>query len=186
MGKRSIYLDGAVTSISMEDSFWHELDRMASAGGQAWADLVREWLKNAAPSENRSASIKETILSMLRNELERFHAQDAGIQATWEIAATRASAPIFLRTEGVRVIIGREPPAEIVIADTEISRRHAMLVTDGEHWWVIDLKSKNGTYLRGKKIQMAELALGAAISVGNTRIVLASYTTQQSQAKGHA
>lgn len=186
MSKRSIYLHGAVTSISMEDSFWRELDRIASASGQGWADIVREWLNNATPSDNRSASIKETILNLLRHEVDRIYAKNLGMRARWEIVVTHGSAPIFLETEGVRLIIGREPPAEIIIADEEISRRHAMLVTDGERWWVIDLKSKNGTSLRGKKIQMAELVSGAEIFVGNARIVLTGYTTQQNEIKGQA
>jgi predicted DNA-binding ribbon-helix-helix protein len=172
MSKRSIYLEGAVTSISMEDAFWHELDRYASTRGVGWADIVRDWLQRATPSDNRSASIKETILNLLRQEVDRLQIRYSGVRSQWRIAPSKGAEPALWNTEGVRLIIGREPPADIVIPDEEVSRRHAMLVSDNERWWLVDLNSKNGTYLRSKRIQMMELAIGTEFSVGRARITL--------------
>jgi predicted DNA-binding ribbon-helix-helix protein len=162
-----------VTSISMENAFWNELDRFAASSALGWADVVRQWLGNAAPADNRSASIKETILNLLRQEVDRLQSCDTGVSSQWEITTSKGAEPSTIETRGVRLIIGREPPADIIIPDEEVSRRHAMLVSDGDQWWVIDLNSKNGTYLRGKRIQAAELGLGAEVLVGCVRIALA-------------
>lgn len=161
-----------MTSISMEDAFWHELDRYASVRGVAWAEVVREWLEYATPSDNRSASIKETILNLLRQEVDRLQSKVSRIRAQWRITTSKGAAPTLLDAEGTRLIIGREQPADIVISDDEVSRRHAMLVTDNERWWLIDLNSKNGTYVRNKRIQVVELAIGTEFSVGQARIAL--------------
>ena len=45
--------------------------------------------------------------------------------------------------------IGRKPPADIVIPDTNVSARHARLRPDGDRLFVSDLASTNGTALDG-------------------------------------
>ena len=171
MSKRSINLAGAVTSISMDEAFWHELDEYALAKGMGWAEIVREWLAIAPPSENRSASIKETILHLLRSEVDQFRSDRSVVKATWQVWAPNDQAAT-IQTLCTRLVIGREPPAEIVIADAEVSKRHSMLASDGFHWWLIDLKSKNGTFRAGKRVAFAELAPGTDFVIGKSRIKL--------------
>jgi len=48
-------------------------------------------------------------------------------------------------------LIGRDSPS-IALTDTSVSRRHAELVEDHDHWLLKDLDSANGTYLNGVKI----------------------------------
>ena len=49
-------------------------------------------------------------------------------------------------------IIGRSPGCDLVVADRQISRKHARLVRGPEGYVLEDLGSKNGTYLNGTRI----------------------------------
>ena len=49
--------------------------------------------------------------------------------------------------------LGRTQPAEIVLPDTEVSRTHCRLVIQGDEVIVSDLKSTNGTFVDGARIQ---------------------------------
>ncbi len=51
-----------------------------------------------------------------------------------------------------RCLIGREPDADIVIADRRISRHHAEIVRRDDKYYLRDLGSKNGTYVNGERL----------------------------------
>ena len=69
----------------------------------------------------------------------------------------------------LRVIIGRELTCSIVLEEPVLSRRHCVITQDNNKFYVADLKSKNGTYLNGQRIEKTELEDGDIIRVGNTR-----------------
>jgi putative nucleotidyltransferase with HDIG domain len=71
---------------------------------------------------------------------------DAGNSQVWESA------------EQLR--IGRQESLEICINESSLSRQHARLFATNHGWRVSDLKSTNGTYLNGKKINSADWPLG--------------------------
>jgi adenylate cyclase len=49
--------------------------------------------------------------------------------------------------------LGRSDTNNVVLPDDRVSRRHAMIQTQGqEEFWLIDLGSSNGTYLNGRRI----------------------------------
>jgi len=65
-------------------------------------------------------------------------------------------------------LIGRDPDVEIRIDIGGVSRRHAKIVVDGADVTLEDLSSKNGTYLRGRRIQKpTRLAHGDEIRIGH-------------------
>lgn len=51
------------------------------------------------------------------------------------------------------VIIGRHGAADIRFPDMSISRYHAVLCVSNGVWRVIDLGSKSGTFVNGKRVQ---------------------------------
>ena len=72
---------------------------------------------------------------------------------------------ILLR-EGEHVL-GRAPTASVWIDSTSVSRSHARIVVAGGRATLEDLGSKNGTFLRGQKLQApSELSDGDVIAVG--------------------
>jgi pSer/pThr/pTyr-binding forkhead associated (FHA) protein len=66
--------------------------------------------------------------------------------------------------------VGRKAPAEVVVADGEVSSRHARLRPDGGRLMVSDLGSTNGTRIdEGGKLapnQEVELGVGSKLHVG--------------------
>lgn len=57
------------------------------------------------------------------------------------------------------VIIGRHGAADIRFADMSVSRYHAVLCVSNGVWRVIDLGSKSGTFVNGKRVQ-EQMTLG--------------------------
>ena len=96
----------------------------------------------------------------------------------WLVAGT-ARTPLV---KGASVI-GRDPGATIWLDLPGVSRQHARVVVAGEHVTVADLDSKNGTYVRGERIQSAvTVGDGDEIRVGpaafTLRILSAAAPTQ--------
>jgi DNA-binding winged helix-turn-helix (wHTH) protein len=63
-------------------------------------------------------------------------------------------------------LVGREREAAVRIEAPSISRRHARIVISGEQVTLEDLNSKNGTFVRGKRVHRGELSDGDAILFG--------------------
>lgn len=53
---------------------------------------------------------------------------------------------------GSRVVIGRSPDCDVVLASDSVSRQHAELVAHGDAWSVRDLGSRNGTGVNGVRV----------------------------------
>jgi pSer/pThr/pTyr-binding forkhead associated (FHA) protein len=64
------------------------------------------------------------------------------------------------------MVIGRGRGADIVIAEATMSRAHAAIGFDGEHFYVQDLGSTNGTRVNGGKEEQARLKSGDEIQLG--------------------
>ncbi|MEZ4309590.1 MAG: sigma 54-interacting transcriptional regulator [Polyangiaceae bacterium] len=71
---------------------------------------------------------------------------------------------------GRDVVIGRESPADVQIADSSLSRRHARFSLEGEGVRVEDLGSTNGTRMGGKRISRELLQAGQAVTLGAVTI----------------
>jgi serine phosphatase RsbU (regulator of sigma subunit) len=65
------------------------------------------------------------------------------------------------------VKIGRTAPADIVIADSDVSRSHCMVVLKDDQLYVSDPGSTNGTYVDGTRIsEVTILPVGSVLQVG--------------------
>lgn len=70
--------------------------------------------------------------------------------------------------------VGRDPGCSIQIVHPSVSRHHARLSIDGQHWRVEDLGSKNGTFLSGEKIDGPQnLGTNALLQFGDVYCSLA-------------
>ncbi len=70
-------------------------------------------------------------------------------------------------------VIGRARNAPIRVNHKSISRRHARIVIGEEQATIEDLKSKNGTYLRGERLEApAVLTDGDSIRLGSITVTL--------------
>jgi serine phosphatase RsbU (regulator of sigma subunit) len=64
--------------------------------------------------------------------------------------------------------IGRTPPADVILADSEISRAHCLVALKDGELYVSDLNSTNGTFVDGVKVGgVTPLPVGSILQVGN-------------------
>lgn len=70
-----------------------------------------------------------------------------------------------------RVTIGRAADCDVQIASPEVSRRHARIeVDDDGRATLVDLSSASGTFVRGARVDRAELVSGDEIVIGRCRL----------------
>ena len=63
--------------------------------------------------------------------------------------------------------LGRSQSNTVPLGDASISRNHAQIFFRDGAFWIEDLGSKNGTFLRGQKLEApSELSDGDVIAVG--------------------
>jgi pSer/pThr/pTyr-binding forkhead associated (FHA) protein len=68
------------------------------------------------------------------------------------------------------ITVGRSPEADIVVYDEKASRIHCGIrLWDGD-FYVKDLKSKNGTFVNGHRVEVASVKPGDEIRIGATVI----------------
>jgi pSer/pThr/pTyr-binding forkhead associated (FHA) protein len=66
--------------------------------------------------------------------------------------------------------VGRASTNDIVIDNEQVSRLHAVLVTEGPSVTVRDLDSRNGVQVNGVKVASQQLAHGDTLSIGNCQM----------------
>ena len=82
--------------------------------------------------------------------------------------------------EGSRATIGRDPTNSLVLsADLKVSRCHAeiRLVRDG--WVLVDLSSRNGTFVNGQRVSDAHISSGDRVRFGSTEFIFIDPTDPQ-------
>jgi len=62
--------------------------------------------------------------------------------------------------------IGRADENNLVLEDSSVSRRHAVLTVDGAEYRLRDVGSRNGTRVNGRPVQETKLVPGDAVQFG--------------------
>ena len=70
------------------------------------------------------------------------------------------------------VIVGRDDRAEVQIDDIEASGLHFVVLPTGSSYSILDLNSRNGTWLNDKRVVQAPLNVNDRIRVGATIFVM--------------
>lgn len=90
----------------------------------------------------------------------------------------RAEERAYLLYDGKRfvvdrskAVIGRSRNCDIVVQDPNVSRRHAEIDRQGEHWFITDLESTNGVKVNDRRVTSTRLSPGDDITLGTTQIV---------------
>ena len=68
------------------------------------------------------------------------------------------------------ITIGRTEETDICIPDHNVSKRHGILVRDGDDYQLHDFKSTNGTFVDGKRIMAVKLQHGVSIRLGSVEL----------------
>ena len=82
-----------------------------------------------------------------------------------------ADEQLFTLPEGP-VTIGRTEESTLCVLHKSLSRRHTRLERDGERFFLVDLDSKNGTFVNEARISRCELRPGESFRCGEVRFKL--------------
>jgi adenylate cyclase len=77
-----------------------------------------------------------------------------------------------------RAVIGRSDECHVVILDPWISSRHCRVELRGDEAWIVDLGSRNGTYVEGRRVREALLREGSRVCLGRTEAVVRAVRPQ--------
>ena len=104
--------------------------------------------------------------------------------ATQVTAPAGPRAPQLLVTDGATertvdltrpvTLIGRSAEADVRIADTGVSRKHAEVRREGGGVVLVDLGSTNGSRVNGRPVQRADLRDGDRIQLGPVSLIFSS------------
>ncbi len=94
---------------------------------------------------------------------------------TPESAHSPAGSVLLVRTPdaerslaaGRSYYIGRDPQSDIVVNDSRVSWRHAVLRQDGNTWLLEDVGSTNGTFQGRDRVQRVAIAGSCAVRLGH-------------------
>ncbi len=78
----------------------------------------------------------------------------------------------FLPEHGPAAVIGSNDfKADIALPDPDMAPQHARLKGAGTHFMIEDMSIGKGTFVNGRKVEMARLTNNATIRLGNTELV---------------
>ncbi len=111
-----------------------------------------------------------------------YRIDEAGDLVPVELGEVTAHGPaLVIRTGGgragesfpvdrERMSIGRRPDSDVFLDDVTVSRDHALLVSRGEHWYLDDCGSLNGTYVNRSRIESHRLEEGDELQIGKYKL----------------
>src|SRR5260221_709176 len=123
-----------------------------------------------------------------------FHRRKSRVKLCHSMNEAPAMAAWLEKSDGARVgvagslSIGRTPKNQVVLEDERVSRRHAIIHVQGEgEFWLVDLGSRNGTYLGERRVQQPiRLSDGDRIRIASFLLVFrqpSRTTTDESTAQ---
>lgn len=75
--------------------------------------------------------------------------------------------------------IGRGPQCDVRVRDDSVSTSHATLLRKGNAWFVVDLRSANGTFVDGLRVAgERELTPGSRLKLGSVEMVFRSLSSE--------
>src|SRR5258708_1190624 len=105
---------------------------------------------------------------MTEEESRAAAADITGVARQSLVVVHGAGTQLFPLTEGRTAVLGREGPADIVIEDRGLSRRHAVFEVENGDVWVTDLGSTNGTQINGQSVsRRSRIRHGDEVAIGS-------------------
>ena len=95
---------------------------------------------------------------------------DATSERALLVVTTNGACHAFEFGARTSLTIGRAEPADILLADPSLSRVHACFRREDRAVRVVDLGSRNGTWVAGERIDEALLSVGSSAVLGQSRI----------------
>ena len=104
-------------------------------------------------------------------EIGEFQAESEGERAAMlVIRAGGGRAGEAFPLVGERLSVGRRPDSDVFLDDITVSRDHAVVVKRGDHYYLDDCGSLNGTYVNRRRIDSQRLNDGDELQIGKYKL----------------
>src|ERR1700683_1631805 len=71
-----------------------------------------------------------------------------------------------------RAVLGSAPNADVVVVDAAVSKLHAEVDPREDGTWIVDLSSRNGTFVAGILVRAASVPEGGSVRLGSTVLTM--------------
>ncbi|MDP9067739.1 MAG: DUF3662 and FHA domain-containing protein [Actinomycetota bacterium] len=150
---------------------FHEVDEMGRGELRVEASLVADDAVEGSRVSTREPSPTDTAAT---RAVESDTAARLGISSSGARLVVLDHAGGRKETISITsdpVVIGRLSSSDVVLADSNVSRRHAELRRDAGRWSIVDLGSTNGTLVNGKLAREHPLKHGDRIAFGTSELL---------------
>ena len=141
-------------------------DRLHTASG-GWPGVVDQLAMMALAKAEHIPLLVEHIPEIPHNELKPPNVVEPMPHL---IMTFRHKLLEKINLDKPRLLIGRNVLCDIEVVHEWISRQHAMLIRNEKSTVIVDLKSRNGTYVNGERIKSHVLINKDIISLGDHRL----------------
>ena len=86
------------------------------------------------------------------------------------VVLTTDLAGMEIALDKASLVIGRTDENDVLLNHRSISRHHAKIVRDGDHYTIVDLQSANGVRVNGEDYERIELNAGDVIELGHVKL----------------
>lgn len=93
-------------------------------------------------------------------------------------------AGVVFELPDMPTVVGRSPEAHFQLDDPWISSMHAMFERRGSELWVVDLDSRNGTFLGDVRVKEALLRPGSVLRFGRTDVRFEKQSLRERPSRG--
>jgi DNA-binding NtrC family response regulator len=165
-------------TIERRGDAWHLLDRSGRGTRVGGADVAEAALSDGA--EIALGAIRALFRAAAGPAAEATRAAGTEVRAGPD-AGGPPPARLRVRAGGrersvpvgpAGITVGKDPSNDVVVDDPFVSARHLRIEGRQGRWFLTDLGSTNGTFVSGARVERAELALGAAVAIGDAELVL--------------
>ncbi len=160
--------------IAIADHLWETFEQMARDMGSDADALVNQAMHVFARQNGYAVpagpSPTSTPPPPLPGEAAMSHVLAAADRLEADLLEPIPEAPgglVLVREDGTpvevkrdRFVIGRGRHCDLVIESGKVSREHAVVVRQGDAWFIEDLGSSNGTWLRRERVTRRRIADG--------------------------
>ena len=84
------------------------------------------------------------------------------------LAVYRDGRLVIRRELTAPLVVGRARDADLFVPDTSVSRHHCRIEPEGDGWAIVDLGSRNGTFLGAHRVDRHVLSEGDEVMIGET------------------
>lgn len=133
------------------------------------AEFDREWAGGREAALEQIIAEANAVLPTLSPPQIVLEAPAA--PTTPELHITASGETRVIQIDQLPMTIGRDRTSDLVIDDARVSRRHAQFMLREDSHWIVDLRSTNGTFVNGTRVQESELHNGDRLSLGGLEMM---------------